>query len=48
MTRAEHYIGPDGYRCTIEAEQPNSAPRVQEAGGAKIDDQVQEPLAVED
>src|SRR5690606_9161314 len=24
ITRAEHYIGPNGYRCTIEAEQPNS------------------------
>jgi phage protein D len=48
VTRAEHYIGPDGYRCAIEAEQPNSAPRVQEINGAKIDDQVQEPSVIED
>ncbi len=28
ITRAEHYMGPDGYRCTIECEAPNSDARV--------------------
>ncbi len=27
VTRAEHLIGPTGYRCTIEGEWPNSATR---------------------
>jgi hypothetical protein len=45
VMRAEHYIGPDGYRCAVEAEQPNSASTVQKVSGTKIDDQVQESLA---
>jgi hypothetical protein len=44
VTRAEHYVGPDGYRCSLDAEQPNSASRVQEVYGSKIDDRVQEPV----
>ena len=41
VTRAVHYVGSGGYSCTIEAEQPSSAPRVQEVSSSEIDDQVQ-------
>ncbi|WP_323162870.1 phage late control D family protein [Stenotrophomonas maltophilia] len=34
--RVEHYIGPDGFRTTIECEQPNSAESVQAASGASV------------
>ena len=47
VTRAEHYLAPNGYRCMIEAEQPNSAPSVQEINGASINDEVQESAAME-
>ena len=47
VMRAEHYVGPNGYRCTIEAEQPNNAPGVQAIRSAKIDDEVQAPSAIE-
>lgn len=46
VSRAEHYIGPTGYRCTIEAEQPNSADTVSQANGANVVDQVQPATAV--
>jgi phage protein D len=42
ITRAEHYIGPNGYRCTIECEQPNSADGATKATQAMAEDQVQE------
>lgn len=38
VKRAEHYIGPGGYRTTIECEQPNSADEVREADGAGVDE----------
>lgn len=47
VTRAEHYLGPHGYRCTIEAEQPNSAPDVVKVAGANEVDQVQAATAVD-
>lgn len=41
ITRAEHYVGPGGYRTTIEAEQPNSAEDVQDAAAGEADDREQ-------
>lgn len=45
VTRAEHYIGPMGYRCTIEGERPNSAEGVKpgaaverEQGATEVND----------
>lgn len=34
IKRAEHYVGPNGYRTTIECEQPNSAKDAQAASSA--------------
>jgi len=38
VTCAEHYIGPDGYRCDITAEQPNSAETVEAVDSAPVSD----------
>lgn len=47
ITRAEHYVGPMGYRCSIECEQPNSAEGATKATQASADDQVQAAAVVE-
>ena len=47
ITGAEHYVGPNGYRCTIECEQPNSADGATKATQASADDQVQGATVVE-
>ncbi len=41
ITRAEHYVGSNGYRCTIECEQPNSTEGPTKATQASAVDQVQ-------
>jgi len=41
IRRAEHYIGSDGYRTTIECEQPNSAKDAQAASSADAVDSEQ-------
>ncbi|HEX2493767.1 MAG TPA: hypothetical protein VHK24_08325 [Steroidobacter sp.] len=41
VNRAEHYIGPSGYQCTIDAEQPNSAESVANINGAPIAEEIQ-------
>lgn len=46
VKRVEHYVGPNGYRCTIEGELPNVAERATRANQAEADDQVQEATAV--
>jgi len=38
---AEHYLGPQGYRTTVEAERPNAHEDVAKAKGGKTDDEVQ-------
>ena len=48
VTRAEHYIGPEGYRCTIEAEQPNSAESVFRVNGAPVADTVEAGTLIEE
>lgn len=45
IKRAEHYIGPNGYRCLIECEQPNSADGPAKAAGKPIEG-VQEPSEI--
>lgn len=47
VTKAEHYIGPNGYRCTIEAEQPNSSESVAKAGQGAADDRDQAATVIE-
>ena len=47
IKRAEHYIGSQGYRCTIECEQPNSAEGPAKAAGAKVEDTEQAATVVE-
>jgi uncharacterized protein len=47
VTRAEHYVGSNGYRCTIEAEQPNTAEEAAAATRAEAVDQVQDATTVE-
>lgn len=47
ITRAEHYVGPMGYRLTIEGEQPNSAEGATKASQAAAVDQVQAATVVE-
>jgi len=37
VNRVEHYIGPDGYRCTVEAEKPNADGEVAGSTG-KVED----------
>jgi phage protein D len=46
ITRAEHYVGQNGYRCTIECEQPNSSEGATKTMLASIDDQVQASTVV--
>lgn len=46
ITRAEHYIGPNGYATTIDGERPNSDPAVAEASAATADDQEQPAVEV--
>lgn len=46
VTRAEHYIGPNGYATTIDGVRPNSAEVVAAVNAAAADDQVQAPAAV--
>jgi phage protein D len=48
VTRAEHYIGPDGYRCSIEAEQPNSIDSVALVNAATISDVEDTATLIED
>jgi len=47
ITRAEHYVGSNGYRCTIEAEQPNTAEEAAAATRAEAVDQAQDATVVE-
>jgi len=47
ITRAEHYVGSNGYRCTIEAEQPNTAEEAAAATRAEAIDHVQDATIVE-
>jgi uncharacterized protein len=47
VKRAEHYIGPNGYRCTIECEQPNTRAAAKAATRAEAVDQVQTATVVE-
>ena len=46
IKRAEHYIGPDGYRTTIDCEQPNSAEDVQAASSVEAVDSEQEATEI--
>jgi len=46
IKRAEHYIGPDGYRTSIECEQPNSAKGAQDASSAEAVDSEQRATEV--
>lgn len=41
VKRAEHYMGPDGYRTTIECEIPNADPEIAEAVNAGAEDREQ-------
>lgn len=47
VSRVEHYIGPMGYRCTIEAEQPNDSEGATAATQAEADDSEQASTLVE-
>lgn len=47
VTRAEHYMGPNGYTCTIEGESPNSAQRVAKASNTQAADAVQPATAID-
>lgn len=47
VARAEHYIGPMGYRCTIECEQPNGTGDSAGASQGAAADEVQPATAVE-
>lgn len=47
VTRAEHYIGPQGYRTTVECERPNSDAAVAKAKAGNVTDQVQTGTAVD-
>lgn len=47
VKRAEHYIGPDGYRVTIECEQPNTSEGATKATQATAKDEVQAATVVE-
>lgn len=42
IKRVEHYVGPQGYKCTIDAEQPNTDPAAKEASSAEAVDQEQD------
>lgn len=46
IKRAEHYIGPDGYRTSIECEQPNTAKGAQDASSAEAVDSEQQATEV--
>lgn len=48
VTRAEHYIGPDGYRGTIEAEQPNESEAVSRVDDAPVEDIIQPSELIDD
>jgi uncharacterized protein len=47
VTRAEHYVGSNGYRCTIECEKPNTTKDATAATRAEAVDQVQDATTVE-
>jgi uncharacterized protein len=47
IKRAEHYVGPQGYRTTIECELANANPEVEQTGAALVTDTEQEAEEVD-